>query len=101
MQVWKRHVNCDDALKWKVVALTEAEKEQVALRQAMDAKDSELAKVWVELEAERRARTNAEKLCGQLMEAQADVNSFKQRLGVAKEDAEEARKEAQKISDVF
>jgi hypothetical protein len=52
MQVWKRHVNCDDALKWKVVALTEAEKEQVALRQAMDAKDSELAKVWVELEAE-------------------------------------------------
>jgi hypothetical protein len=35
------------------------------------------------------------------MEAQADVNSFKQRLGVAKEDAEEARKEAQKISDVF
>jgi hypothetical protein len=78
-----------------------AGKEQVALRQALDAKDAELAKVWAKLEAERRARTNAKKLHGQLTEVQADVKSFKRRLGVAKEDAEEAKKEAQKISDAF
>jgi hypothetical protein len=63
MQVWKRClVNCKDALKWKVAALTEAEKEQVALRRAMEAKDAELAKVQAELEPEQRARTNAEQL---------------------------------------
>jgi hypothetical protein len=33
VQVWKRRlVNCEEALKRKVAALTEAEKEQVALR---------------------------------------------------------------------
>jgi hypothetical protein len=58
----------------------------------LDAKDAELAKVWAELEAERRARTNAEKLRGQLTKAQTDVKSFKKRLGMAKADAEEARK---------
>jgi hypothetical protein len=40
-----RIVNCEDALNWKVTALMKAGKEQVALRQALDAKDAELAKV--------------------------------------------------------
>jgi hypothetical protein len=51
--VWKRRlVNCEEALKRKVVALTKAEKEQVELRRAMDARDTELAKVCAELESE-------------------------------------------------
>jgi DNA repair ATPase RecN len=55
VQVWKRRlVKCEETLKRKVAALTEAEKEQVALRQAMEAKDAELAKVRTELEEERR-----------------------------------------------
>jgi hypothetical protein len=52
-------------LKRKVAALTEAEKEQVALRLMLDAKDAELAKVRAELEAERKARTDAGTLRGQ------------------------------------
>jgi predicted nucleic acid-binding Zn-ribbon protein len=70
----------------------------------MDAKDADLAKVRAELEAERRARTNAEQLRGQLKDAQADVKSFKRRLGVAKEDVAKARNErneARKISYAF
>jgi hypothetical protein len=78
MQVWKKRVvNCEHALKRKVASLTEAKKEQVALRRMLDGKDAELAKVRAELEAERRVRTAAEKLRGQLTEAQADVKSFK------------------------
>jgi hypothetical protein len=57
--------------------LTEAEKEQVSHWRAMEVKDTELAKVQAELEAERRARTNVEQLRGQLKDAQADVKSFK------------------------
>jgi hypothetical protein len=53
-------VNCKEALKQKVAALIEVEKEQVALWWVMEVKDAELAKVWAELEAERRACTNAE-----------------------------------------
>jgi hypothetical protein len=65
VQAWKRCViNCEDALKRKVAALTEAEKEQGALRRALDAKDAELAKVQAELEPERRTHTDAEKLRG-------------------------------------
>jgi chromosome segregation ATPase len=83
------------------VALTEAEKEQVALWRVIEAKDAELAKARAELKAEQRARTNAEKLCGQLKEAQVDVKSFKRRLGVLKGNAKEARQEARKMSDPF
>jgi hypothetical protein len=65
VQVWKRRViNYEDALKRKVAVLTEAEKEQVALQRMLDAKDTELAKVRALLEAERRARTDAETLRG-------------------------------------
>jgi hypothetical protein len=78
VQVWKRRlVNCQEALKCKVAVLTEAEKEQVSHWRAMEVKDTELAKVQAELEAERRARTNVEQLRGQLKDAQADVKSFK------------------------
>jgi uncharacterized protein YlxW (UPF0749 family) len=67
---WKQRViNCEDALKRKVAALTEAETEQSQLRKAVEERDAELAKVRAGLEVERRARTNAERLCGQLTEA--------------------------------
>jgi hypothetical protein len=83
------------------VALTEAEKEQVVLRQVMEAKDAELAKVWAKLEEERRAHTDAEQPRRQLKEAHADVKSFKRQFGMLKGDAEEARQEARKMSDAF
>jgi chromosome segregation ATPase len=67
----------------------------------VEERDAELAKVRAELGAEPRAHTDAERLCGQLTEAQEDVKSLKRRLGVAKTDAEEAGKEAHKISDSF
>jgi hypothetical protein len=68
---WKqRVVNCKDALKQKVAALTEDEKEQSKLRRK---RDTDLAKVRAELDAEWRARTDAEQLRGQLSEAQVDV----------------------------
>jgi hypothetical protein len=51
-------VNCEDALKWKVVALTEAEKEQSRLQRTVEERDMELAKVRAELDVERRARTD-------------------------------------------
>jgi hypothetical protein len=92
---WKRRlVNCKEALKRKVAVLTEAKKEQVELRQAMDAKDTELAKVRAELEAERRSHTNVEKLRSQLRDAQANARSFKRRIGVLKDGVEEARRDA-------
>jgi predicted mannosyl-3-phosphoglycerate phosphatase (HAD superfamily) len=53
LQVLKRRlVNYEEALKGKVGALMEAEKEQVALWRGMEAKDAKLAKVREELEAE-------------------------------------------------
>jgi multidrug resistance efflux pump len=67
----------------------------------VEERDAELAKVRAELDVERRARTDAERLRGQLTAAQANVKSLKRRLGVAKTDAEEAGREAQKISDAF
>jgi hypothetical protein len=58
---WEHQINCEDALiRGKVAALTEAKKEQVMLRWLLEGKDAELAKVRVELEAERRSRTDAE-----------------------------------------
>jgi hypothetical protein len=50
--LWKKCiVNCEDALSWKVVALTEVEKEQGAMRKRVEERDTELAKVRAELEA--------------------------------------------------
>jgi chromosome segregation ATPase len=60
-----------------------------------------LAKVREELDVEWRAHTDAERLRGQLSEAQADVKSLKRRLSVVKTDAEEARREARKMSNAF
>jgi chromosome segregation ATPase len=58
--VWKRRLaNCEESLKRKTASLTEAKKRQAELRQALEAKDAELAAVRLELEAVWRKRTNA------------------------------------------
>jgi predicted nucleic acid-binding Zn-ribbon protein len=58
--IWKRRLaNCEESLKRKGTALTEAEKGQTELRTALEAKDAELAKVRAEIDAERRSPTNA------------------------------------------
>jgi hypothetical protein len=42
--VWKRRLtNCEESLKQKTASLTEAEKGQAELRQALEAKDTKLA----------------------------------------------------------
>jgi hypothetical protein len=69
-------------LKRKVAALKESEKGQAELRKALEAKDAELAKVRVDLEAERRSRTNAKQLRRELREMQADVKSLRRRVGI-------------------
>jgi hypothetical protein len=67
----------------------------------MEAKDAELTKVRTELEAKRRSRTNVGQLRSQLRDAQADARSFKRGIGVLKDNAEEARRDAQKMLDAF
>jgi hypothetical protein len=60
VEAWKqRVVNCKDALKRKVAAPMEAEKEKAKLRRAVEERDTELAEVRAVLETERRARTDA------------------------------------------
>jgi hypothetical protein len=46
LTIWKRRLaNCEELLKRKVAALTEAEKGQAKLRKALEAKEAKLAKV--------------------------------------------------------
>jgi chromosome segregation ATPase len=88
-------------LKQKVAALTEAEKGQVELRKALEAKDAELTKLRMDLDVEQRSLTNVKQLCRELREAQADVKSLKQRVGTLRGDVDEARRNKQRISNVF
>jgi hypothetical protein len=70
VRAWKqRVVYCKDVLKQKLTAHREAEREQCRLRRTVEERDTKLAKVQEELEAERRARTDAERLRGQLTKA--------------------------------
>jgi chromosome segregation ATPase len=100
--VWKKGlVNCEESLKQKTASLTEAEKGQAELRQALEAKDTELAAVRSELEAERRKRTNADQLREELQTAQADVKSLRRRNGVLRGDVDEARQNEKRMFDTF
>jgi predicted RNase H-like nuclease (RuvC/YqgF family) len=91
--IWKRRLaNCEESLKPKVAALTEAEKGQAELRKALEAKDVELVKVRAELDTERRSHTNVEQLRRELREAQAEVKSLKRRNGVLRGDVDKARR---------
>jgi chromosome segregation ATPase len=97
----RRLENCETSLKRKNTAMSEAEKGQVELRKALEAKDAELAKVRAELEVERRTRTNATQLREELPEAQADVKSLRRRNGVLKGDLDAARQNEERMSDAF
>jgi hypothetical protein len=100
--IWKRRLaNCEESLKRKGTALTEAEKGQAELRKALEAKDAELARVRAETEAEQRSRTSAEQLRHELREAQAEVNSLRRRIGVLRGDVDEARWNEQRMSTAF
>jgi predicted nucleic acid-binding Zn-ribbon protein len=71
------------------------------LRQALEAKDAELAAVRSELEAERRKRTNAKQLREDLRKAQPHVKSLRRRNGILRGDVDEARQNEKRMSDVF
>jgi chromosome segregation ATPase len=100
--VWKKRLaNCEESLKQKTASLTEAEKGQAELRQALEAKDTELAAVRSELEAEQRKRTNADQFREGLRKAQADVKSLRRRNGVLRGDVDKARQNEKRTSDAF
>jgi hypothetical protein len=63
--------------KTETAALSEAEDGRAELRKALEAKDTELAKVRAELDAERRKRTDVDTLREELRKAQADVKSLR------------------------
>jgi DNA repair exonuclease SbcCD ATPase subunit len=88
MTMWKKRLaNCEESLKRKAASLTEAEKGQAEkghaeLRQALAAKEAELAAARAELEAERRKRAGIDQLREELRKAQADVKSLRRHNGV-------------------
>jgi predicted nucleic acid-binding Zn-ribbon protein len=58
VMIWKKRLaNYEELLRRKAASLTEAEKGQAELRQALVTKEVELAAARAELEAERRRRT--------------------------------------------
>jgi hypothetical protein len=58
----RRLANCEEALKLKVMSLTEAEKGQVELRKALAEKEAELVAVHQEAAEERRRGTDTNHL---------------------------------------
>jgi transcriptional regulator len=69
----RRLANCEEALKLKVLSLTEAEKGQGELRRALAAKEAELGAVQREAAEERRRSTDTNYLHGKLRNAEADI----------------------------
>jgi chromosome segregation ATPase len=101
--IWKRRLeNCEESLKRKNASVSEAEKGQMELRKALEAKDAELAKVRAELEVERgKTRTDVTKLREELREAHADVKALRRRNGVLRGDVDTARQNEKRMSEAF
>jgi predicted RNase H-like nuclease (RuvC/YqgF family) len=75
--VWKRRfANCEESLKRKTTALSEAQEGQTELQKALEAKDMELSRVRAELTAEWQNRTEVDRLHEELRRAQPDVKSL-------------------------
>jgi chromosome segregation ATPase len=87
----RRLANCEEALKLKVLSLTEAEKGQAELRKALAAKEAELVAVRQEVAEERRRSTDADYLRGKLRNAEADLRSLQRRNGILRSDVTETR----------
>jgi chromosome segregation ATPase len=83
--------NCEEALKLKVLSLTEAEKGQVELRKALVEKEAELVAAHREAAEERRRGADTSYLQGKLRTAEADIKSLQRRHGMLRFDIDEAR----------
>jgi vancomycin resistance protein YoaR len=70
----RRLANCEEALKQKVMSLTEAEKGYAELRKALAAKEAEL--VHQEVVEERRRGTDTNYLRRRLRTAEEDIRSL-------------------------
>jgi chromosome segregation ATPase len=100
--VWKRRfANCEESLKRKTAALTEVEERQTELWKALAAKDMELSKVRADLTAERKNRTEVDRLREELRRVQADVKSLRRRNGMLRSDVDEAQQNEKRMSDAF
>jgi hypothetical protein len=71
----RRLANCEEALKLKVMLLTETEKGQAELRKALAEKEAELVAVHQEAAEERRRGTDTNHLRGRLRTAEEDILS--------------------------
>jgi hypothetical protein len=69
----RRLANCEEALKLKVVSLTEAEKGQAELRKALSEKEAELVAAHKEAAEERRRGADSNHLRGILRTAEEDI----------------------------
>jgi chromosome segregation ATPase len=88
--MWRKQLaNCEEALRQKTSSLTDAEKGQAELRQALVAKEAELAAAWAELVDEWRQGAGTDQLREELTKAQADVKSLRCRNGVLQGDVDE------------
>jgi chromosome segregation ATPase len=67
----------------------------------LEAKDTELAKVRAELDAERGKRTDMDILREELRKAQADVKSVRRRNAVLRSDVDEARQNEKRKIDAL
>jgi hypothetical protein len=83
--------NCEEALKRKVLSLTEAEKGQVELRKALAEKEVELVAAHKAAAEERRRGADTSHLRGKLRTVEEDIRSLQRRHGMLRSDIEEAR----------
>jgi hypothetical protein len=91
----RRLANCEEALKLKVMSLTEADlrtaRRQVELRKALADKEAELVAAHKEVVEERRRGADTNHLRGKLRTAEADIRSLQRRHGILRSNLEEAR----------
>jgi hypothetical protein len=97
----RRLANCEEALKLKVVSLTEAEKGQVELRKALAEKEAELVAAHKEVAEERRRGASANHLRGKLRTAEEDIRSLQCGNGILRSDLMEARSKEKQRETAF
>jgi arginine deiminase len=97
----QRIANCEEALKLKVVSLTEAEKGQAELLKALAEKEAELVAVHKEVAEERRRGADSNHLRGRLRTAEEDIRSLQRRNGVLRSDLTEACSKKKQMEAAF
>jgi chromosome segregation ATPase len=97
----RRLASCEEALKLKVVSITETEKGQVELRKALAEKEAELVAAHKEVPEERRRGADTNHLRGKLRTAEADIKSLQCRNGILRSDLEEARSQEKQMEKEF